>query len=89
MKIKFSILTILTTLFILGACGQKSENAQLKITYTAERSRLDKGNGFIDVDGNVEANDTKKNLRRQKIKSKKSFRSRGRFCRKRTNFNDF
>ena len=82
MKIKFSILTILTTLFILGACGQKSENAQSKITYTAERSRLDKGNGFIDVDGNVEANDTKKIFVDKKLKVKKVFVQEGDFVEK-------
>lgn len=60
MKKKFSILTILATLFILGACGQKSKNTQSKTTYIAEKSKLDKGSGFIDVDGSVEANDTKK-----------------------------
>lgn len=82
MKKKFSILTILITLFFLGACGQKNKTSQPKIIYTSEKAKLDKGSGFIDVDGSVEANDTKKIFVDKKLKVKKVFVQEGDFVEK-------
>lgn len=82
MKKRFSVLTVLIMLFILGACGKKSEDKQPKATYTAEKAKLDKGSGFIDVDGSVEANDTKKIFVDKKLKVKKVFVQEGDYVEK-------
>lgn len=82
MNKKFSMPILISAFFILAACGQKSKPNQPKIEYIAEKAKLDKGSGFIDVDGSVEANDTKKIFVDKKLKVKKVFVQEGDFIEK-------
>lgn len=82
MKKQYLIPTILTIALGLTACGTKASNTQPETTYNAQRAKLDKGSGFIDVDGSVEANDTKKVFVDKKLKVKNVLIQEGDFVEK-------
>ncbi|MGL5357391.1 MAG: efflux RND transporter periplasmic adaptor subunit [Cetobacterium sp.] len=82
MKKKYLILTIFTIALGLSGCGGKKTGADSTITYDVEKAKMDKGNGFIDVDGSVEANDTKKIFVDKKLKVKDVLVQEGDFVEK-------
>ena len=82
MKKQYLIPIILTMTLGLTACGTKTQNTSSEITYNAQRAVLSKGSGFIDVDGSVEANDTKKVFVDKKLKVKNVLIQEGDFVEK-------
>ncbi|MGL5087885.1 MAG: efflux RND transporter periplasmic adaptor subunit [Cetobacterium sp.] len=82
MKNKYLILTIFVIALSFIGCGKKTNNPEATITYNAEKAKMDNSSGFIDVDGSVEANDTKKIFVDKKLKVKEVLVQEGDFVEK-------
>ena len=70
---------LILSVLVFGACVKDDKASQADSTFIGEKAKVDKGSGFIDVDGSVEANDTKKVFVDKKLKVKKVFVQEGDF----------